>query len=175
MSTPIQDLIESYQALYGFLTAQNMISEAVEVNNHYRKILLLSCASFYESEITSIIRQFVKTNSNDDMVYEFLNSKAIERQYHTYFDWKNSSANINSFLGLFGNQFKQQISSEIKEGIDLQKYVKAFIELGRERNQMVHENFLEYNLEKTFDEIVALHYDALEFISFLKKAFNLDS
>lgn len=174
MSTPIQKLVESYQALHSFLTENNMISEDVEVQDHYRKILLLSCASFYESEITSVIRQFVKANSTNDMVYEFLNSKAIERQYHTYFDWKNTSANINSFLGLFGNQFKQQISSELKERDDLQKCVKAFIEIGRERNKMVHENFLEYNLEKTFDEIILLHNEALDFISFLKRAFNLN-
>jgi len=169
MISPIQSFIDDYKELYAFLTSQGKISESVEVNNHYRKILLLSCASFYESEITNIIRGFIKKHSDDDRVFDFLNNKALHRQYHTFFSW--SESNINSFLGLFGSDFKQKIAQEIKNNEDLQKQVKAFLEIGNERNKMVHGNFLEYKLDKTIEEISLLHNEAIKLIEYLHSIF----
>lgn len=171
MISPIQSFIKEYQELYAFLMSQGKISESIEVKNHYRKILLLSCASFYETQITILIQEFVKSNSTDERVFEFLNIKAIQRQYHTYFNWKDN--NINNFLGLFGTKFKDKICTEIKNSDNLQKYVKAFIAIGNERNKMVHENYLEYKLDKTFEEIVDLHSDASKLIEYLRSCFDL--
>lgn len=47
MSTPIQKLIDNYYELYDLLVKQGEISQSIQVNEHYRKILLLSCASYY--------------------------------------------------------------------------------------------------------------------------------
>lgn len=170
MISPIQSFINDYQELYTFLTSQGKISESIEVNDHYRKILLLSCASYYESQITNIIQEFIKKNSTDERVFDFLNNKAIQRQYHTLFNWKET--NINSFLGLFGSDFKQRISNEIKASEDLQKQVKAFLEIGNERNKMVHGNFLEYQLEKTIEEISSLHNEATKLIEYIRSIFD---
>lgn len=169
MASPIQSFIDNYHELNSFLLSQERISESVELNNHYRKVLLLSCASYYEDQITKIIQEFVKQSSNDERIFDFLNNKAIQRQYHTFFNWKES--NINSFLGLFGSEFKKKVSSEIKANEDLQKQVKAFLEIGDERNKMVHENFLEYQLEKTMDEIICLHNEAIKFVEYLQNKF----
>lgn len=168
MTSPIQSLVDNYYELNNFLSSQGMISELNEVNNHYRKILLLSCASYHENQIINIIQDFIKRNSDDDRVYYFLNNKAIQRQYHTLFDWESS--NINKFLGLFGLEFKQKTLMEINDE-SLQIYIKAFLTIGNERNKMVHENFLEYKLEKTFNEIVILHNDAMKLIEYLQSKF----
>lgn len=167
MSTPILQLIEGYYELNNLLVGQNELSQSVQVNEHYRKILLLSCASYYEKQIIQIIEEFVKSKTNDDRIVSFVKNKAINRQYHTYFQWEQTN-NINQFLGLFGAEFKQTVSEEIKLNEELSKQVKAFLEIGSERNKMVHQNFLEYQLEKTFDEIVILHNDALKFIEYIK-------
>lgn len=171
MSTPIQKFIEDYNDLQKILIGNGEISSSITVNEHYRKIFLLSCASFYETEIIEIIREFVFRNSKDNRVFELLNKKAIQRQYHTYFNWDQTN-NINQFLGCFGEEFKIKISSEIKNDENLSQYVKAFLIIGSERNKMVHGNFLEYKLEKTFEEIIQLHNDAKQFIEYLKKVFN---
>ncbi len=167
MPTPIQKLIDDYNDLYKILINNGEISSSIMVNEHYRKILLLSCASYYETEIVSIIQEFITKNSTDEKVFNFLNNKAIQRQYHTYFDWKQNS-NINQFLGLFGQEFKIKISDEIKNDEDLSLYVKSFLTIGFERNKMVHDNFLEYKLDKTIDEIIELHYNAYKFIQYLR-------
>jgi len=168
MSSPIQKFIEDYKKLNNFLISNGQISSLVDINEHYRKILLLSCASYYETQINDILKAFVKLNSNDDRIFFFMNNKAIQRQYYTYFDWDQTN-NINRFLGMFGEEFKATISNEIKSNNDLTSQVNAFLEIGAERNKMVHKNFLEYKLDKTFDEITALHNKAQLFIEYIRK------
>jgi hypothetical protein len=100
------------------------------------------------------------------MVKSLVKSKVIERQYHTYFDWKNRSA--NSFYKLFGGEFADSIKLKIKSDDKLKESEKAFLEIGSERNLLVHENFLGYQLNKTVDEILELFKKACDYISFLK-------
>jgi hypothetical protein len=50
--------------------------------------------------------------------------------------------------------------------------MKAFVTLGEERNKMIHNNFLSYNFEKTFEEIRVLYEDAVEFLNYLKTKFE---
>lgn len=171
MSTTIQKLIDNYYELYGLLVEQNEFSQSVQVNEHYRKILLLSCASYYEKQITQIIKDFISLKTEDERITSFVNNKAINRQYHTYFQWDQTN-NINQFLGLFGVEFKKAVSEEIRSSENLSRQIKSFLEIGAERNKMVHQNFLEYQLEKTFDEIVILHKDALNFIDYIKSKFQ---
>jgi len=117
-----------------------------------------------------MIKQFISNNSRDARVVTFSTNKAIERQYHTYFDWKQTT-NINQFLGLFGSDFRETVSSEIKNNGELAGQVEAFLIIGAERNKMVHGNFLEYVLEKSFDDLVSLHEKALRFIEYLTGKF----
>ena len=167
MASPIQSFIDEYNELYSYLLCSGQVSSATQVNNHYRKILLFSCASYYESQINEILNSFVNKNSSDERLNNFIINKAINRQYHTYFDWKQSS-NINGFLGLFGSNFKNRISKEIKDSPELCEYVRAFLIIGAERNKLAHENFLEYELNKTTEEIITLHNNASKFIDYLK-------
>ena len=170
MGSPIQTLIDDYRDLNNFLMANGQVSESLTVAEHYRKILLLSCASYYETRIVEVIKKFVEARASDERISAFVSNKAISRQYHTYFNWDQTN-NINSFLGLFGADFKDKITSEIKEDKDLQEQIKAFLTIGSERNKMVHNKFLECKLDKTFDEIVALQEKANLFIEYLEKIF----
>jgi len=162
----IKSFVEEYVDLRKFLTEKSEISMVSVVDNHFKKIYLLSCASYYEMEIKTIIKSLFEKQSQDERILSFVTNKAIERQYHTYFDWKKS--NINSFFGLFGESFKNVMMEKIKENDDLSSQIKAFLDIGEERNKMVHENFLDYKLEKTFDEINELNREATKFIEYLK-------
>ena len=82
------------------------------------------------------------------------------------------NTNINNFLGLFGSDFKVNISKEIADNERLKICMRAFLAIGNERNKMVHENFLDYQLEKTFDELISLHRDAITFIEYLSSALS---
>ena len=93
---------------------------------------------------------------------EFVKNKAISQQYHTFFDWKSSNA--NTFFSLFGEAFKTFMAAEIKNNGNLAESIKAFIELGRERNRLVHQDYGTFSLDKTTEEIFQLYRTALPFV-----------
>ena len=75
----------------------------------------------------------------------------IERQYHTLFDWKAN--NTNAFWKLFGEATKDSVRQRINSDDTLKTAEQSFIELGRQRNLLVHENFAEFDVNITVEEI----------------------
>ena len=167
-NTPIDKLYEDFNNLKNFLLENKELDYLIKIDNNFKKNLLISSASYIENELRRILINFIESNSNQ-IITHFLTNKAITRQYHTYFDWKAN--NINSFLGLFGDDFRENVKQKIKNN-NLEKNVKAFLELGRLRNELVHENFIEYKLEKTADEIKELFDSANEVIKLLEIEFS---
>lgn len=154
-------------ALLEFLAAHNELSFLASVEDMQRKTLLLGIASFFEHTIQEMLLRFVHARSaGDEAVVAMLKKKAIDRQYHTYFDWRGSNA--NSFFGLFGQTISDRCKKAVKESTDLDKSVRAFLELGNLRNELVHINFLTYPLEKTAEEIYALYKVAAPFLVWLE-------
>ncbi|MCA9077752.1 MAG: hypothetical protein KDA93_22185 [Planctomycetaceae bacterium] len=144
---------------------QNVASE------NFRKSLLLSAASFFERRLVSILTELVNQWSHSTLpLNEFVRIKAIERQYHTYFDWDRP--NGNPFFRLFGSDFKAFMERRCKDDEAFSDSVEAFIEIGRERNRLVHQDFGSYALEKTFDEIYDLYKKARHFLDNLEQCFT---
>ena len=62
-------------------------------NCNLRKVLLLSTASFFEVRICKAVEHFAEVHSNGHPgIQSLIQRKAINRQYHTYFDWKEKKA-----------------------------------------------------------------------------------
>ena len=53
---------------------------------------------------------------------------------------------------------------------ELQSAIEAFLELGNERNSLVHQNYATFPMEKTLEEIYLLYQRALIFVSTLPDA-----
>lgn len=92
----------------------------------------------------------------------FVKNKAVSRQYHTWFKWDDSNA--NQFFGLFGSEFKQMMTDRVKASDELRISIRAFLEVGNERNKLVHQDYASFALEKTLDEIYSLYRQALNFV-----------
>ena len=97
------------------------------------------------------------------MVSGLIQSKAIDRQYHTYFNWKTAK-NANSFFALFGSDFSEFMEAEVKQNSELDSAVKAFLDLGRDRNNVVHVDFATNAAAKTVDEVYDAYQTALQFV-----------
>lgn len=168
----VMDIVESLYKdtsdLDTFLMSKSEVSLRVSADANLRKSILLASASYFERQICDLIIEYVRSRTADERVVAFLNSKAISRQYHTYFNW--DSNNCNSFLGLFGAEFKKEFGARIAKNAALEEAVSLFIEIGRERNRMVHQDFGNYALEKTSAEINSSHRRAKLFISELRAA-----
>jgi RiboL-PSP-HEPN len=154
--------------LVDYLKSQLQLTFYSEAENSFRKTILLSSASFFEKEITDTVIKFAESHTgNNKLVVSIIRQKVVSRQYHTYFDW--NSSNANTFFGLFGDEFKNKMSQKVKDDEKLDKAIKAFIEIGRERNKMVHQNFAEIVIDKTADEIYKLYQSSLYFIQIVKR------
>lgn len=135
------------------------------INNTYKKSLLLSSASFFEAAITKAIHDFADKVSRHNMeIVAFIDNKAIKRQYHTFFSW--DSNNANQFLGLFGEVFKRKAQGLIRER-KLEEAETSFISIGKMRNQLVHQNYVEAQINDTFEEIYIKYVKACDFVELI--------
>jgi hypothetical protein len=163
-TTIIDQLYESNEMLLSYLRENGEYSLLYNEESSFPKVLLLAVASYFEEEVKQILLDFFQEQTTPPL-FHFVKNKAIKRQYHTFFSW--DAANANQFFGLFGEQFKNLMIAEVMNNDDLNKAIRAFMEIGKTRNALVHENFASYPLQKTAKEIYDLYQQALLFIHML--------
>lgn len=171
-ATFIDTLFGEQKELINFLQQHDQLSYSQSVEVLLSKTLLLSCASYFESRITNAISDYVSRVSNsDEALTSLVRTKAIKRQYHTYFQWDEGKRSVNPFFGMFGSTLKDSSKLELKDP-ELLQASAAFLELGDLRNILVHENFASYLLEKTADEIYLQYKSALTFVIYIENKLN---
>ena len=169
-SPKIKALHDEYCELIDFCREHNQVSFEMYINDTYRKSLLLSAASYFEAQISNAVHAFsVNASKGNKSLVAFVDNKAINRQYHTFFDWKGNNA--NQFLGLFGEDFKKNAKDQIKEK-ELENAEREFITLGKERNCLVHQNYIEAQVNSTFEEIYNRYETACDFVEFIVQILN---
>ena len=135
----------------------------VAASDTFRKALLIAAGSYFEYRIASCVLDHVSARSTGSvLVLSFFRNKAVNRQYHTWFKWDESNA--NAFFGLFGADFKRAMVDRVAKSDPLAESVRAFLEIGNERNKLAHQDFASFPLEKTMDEIYGLYGRALLFV-----------
>ena len=168
-STKIKALNDEYNELVEFCRANQQVSFEMYIDNTYKKSLLLSAASFFEVIIINAIHDYaVATSHQNATLVAFLDNKALKRQYHTFFSWEGN--NTNQFWGLFGDAFKAEAKTKIKEK-NLEEAETAFITIGRERNYLVHNNYIEAVVNYTFKELYSKYLDACNFVELITQLF----
>ena len=161
--TIVDSLYEDFSNMLAFLEEKGEVSWINVANENFRKVLLIAAASHFEKSMTDIVLNFVKqvTTENHPLTW-LVRNKAVSRQYHTWFDWKASNA--NQFFRLVGTDFQNHMKDEVDDDSDLNSAIQAFMEIGRERNRLVHEDFGSFSLEKTSEEIHNLYIKAIQFV-----------
>lgn len=164
-SSKIKALYDEYSELIDFCREHAQVSFEMYINDTYKKSLLLSAASYFETQISSAIHDFsAAASKGNSALISFVDNKALKRQYHTFFNWDCNNA--NQFLGLFGEDFKQSVRSKIKEK-NLEPAERAFLTIGRDRNCLVHQNFIEAPVNSTFEEIYERYVSACSFVELI--------
>ena len=162
--TIVDRLYTEYITLKDYLITSGEISFQNTADEIFRKNLLLTAASYFERRICESLEQWVcDTSGTNQLLVAFVKNRAITRQYHTLFDW--DAKNANSFFGCFGGSFRTTMAAKIQSDSSLGEAIKAFIEIGGERNRLVHQDFGSYTLEKTAEEIYTLYNTALIFVN----------
>lgn len=162
--TPIDSLINRHKDLTDFLEKQEQVTFKIEVDEQFTKILILSISSYFEHRIIESLNILV-SKTTPSPLKSFIEKKAIARQYHTYFAWRES--NINQFLGLFGEDFKKKLGTTLKFNSGLKEGMEQFMKLGNERNELIHQNLAESKTNWTLNEVVEKYEKALPFVNHL--------
>ncbi len=140
-------------------------------NANLRKVLLLSAASWFETRISEAVRQFAVVHSGAHPGIEgIIQRKAIDRQYHNYFEWKSQKP--GPFYSMFGDHCGELLKQAVNGAPALKKSLAAFLELGSLRNELVHENFAVFAFDKTAEEVYALYQSAEGFVTFVEKTLS---
>jgi hypothetical protein len=169
--TIIDSLYDEFIEVRKFLDDSKEISLSSIVDNTFKKTLAISAASYFEDELRKILlKYFNETSNNNNVVISFIKNKAITRQYHTFFDWK--SKNANKFFALFGEDFKESASNDIKTNESIEKAIRDFIDLGNTRNELAHLNFANIELNKTAEEVYDQFRQALLFLQYFENKLN---
>jgi hypothetical protein len=162
-TTHIDRMHGDFETLRGFLEQHEEISLLSMADANLSKCLLLTIASYFEATLTKHVRDFISDETEAHvLICALVENKAISRQFHTWFNW--DSKNANQFFGLFGTEFKQFTEREMKNNAEIDQGVRAFLELGSDRNRLVHQDFGNFVLEKTSAEIFASYRKALKFV-----------
>jgi hypothetical protein len=145
------------------LMSANEVSLQIMLESNLRKTLLLSSASYFEHTLSAAVGRFTEeVTFGNAMMLTLVHSKAISRQYHTWFDW--DANNANKFFKLFGKVFYDHMTAIIGENDALVGNIRAFMEIGRQRNLLVHSDYASHFIDKTPDEIYALYLAANGFV-----------
>src|SRR5258708_2033077 len=172
MATAIDRLVERQDAVLNFLRDSNQLSMALDFEDSYRKLLVMACGSLFESYLLAHIYDFARSSS-DIRVAEFVKNKALNPQYHTLFKW--DAANVNQFLGVFGEAYKQRISTELNANVSLNQGVRDFLQIRAERNRLAHGILGEIAHDLTVQEIKDKFYSAWSFLQYLAGPLTIDS
>ncbi len=159
----IDELWNDHNDLAGYLQSNNQLGLHSRVHDSFRKTLIIATASYFEVQLTeTIVGLYGSADHGAGVLAEFVRRQAIDRRFAQLFQW--GGPNANSFYSLFGRDFADHMKQRVRSDQCLDDSVKAFLEIGNLRNQLVHENYADFRLEKTVDEIYELYRTALYFL-----------
>jgi len=184
--TFINNLIQDFNKIQEIImpveptTAQN-------ISVHLTKILILTCASYYEQKIQDAYISYAQRESDSygDRPHGFDNDKRDKSIYQKFsFGRIESSEDQNQLpeikkllepLKFFGEKFRDKVYAEINGDFEKEKQLKAFQEIFAIRNLVAHQAFIEFSSNKirgkSFMDIKNLHDDAIKFVEYLISKF----
>jgi hypothetical protein len=161
-STPVDRVYADLQSAVQALGDKSQISLRSSVEDLFSKALLLSAASWFEYRITEgILAVSSELSNNSTPLLSFVRNKGVNRQFHTYFDWDGNNA--SKFFVLFGAGFAGYMRTLVNADPKLGEAIQAFLDIGNDRNRMVHGNYGAFVLDKTPADIYALYQKANPF------------
>ena len=165
----IDELWRDHGRLVDYLRANNELQMMSRIEESFARTLVIATASYFEVKLTDAIcdvyREFTQGASSLTL---FVRKQGIGRRFAQLFDWGNDSGpapNANRFYKLFGDEFAVHMRRKVQGDRFLDEGVRAFLEIGNIRNQMVHGNFADFQIDKTVDDLYDLYGKADRFVT----------
>lgn len=168
-SDPVRQLLEGQRAACSYLRQAGQLSFAIDIERELAKVFVLSAASYFEHRIVAAIENLT-SRLGDERVTTLVRNKAIKRQYHTYFAWDDRR--LGPFRTMFGDAVADTLKNRAGEDEAFRTAQEAFLEIGHQRNLIVHGNFATYSLPGTIDEWLETYDRAEGFVSFVEDSLS---
>lgn len=141
-----------------------------EILSTITKDFIICIASHHEKSICDIIGDTARQNVNNPYIVNFLEKKAIARQYHTFFSWKEPPrAFANQLFGLFGQHFLGKAKEKIRADNDFCTSLECFHYIGKTRNDLVHNNYISQSVDSTLEDLFYKYSESKKFLTFFKE------
>lgn len=165
----IEELVEDYDFVKSRLLLEE-VSVAQNIQRHLTKMLILSCASYYENAVTNALVAYAQKHSKKYKNLPHGFDTIEKRSFFQMFDFgrdklKNAKAFFNP-LSFFGIQFKETLIAEVSGNEEHEQNMLAFQEVCSMRNSLTHNDLITYSdaSSKSFEDIKALHDKAIKFL-----------
>ena len=163
----IEAFYKAHTDLIEFLIENGQPTFASDTTDNFRRSLVLAVASFFETEISAIVRALPARHADGNaFLTALVDQKAVTRQYHGYFDWDKTNA--NKFFSMFGPEYKAACQKKVEAEPDFQAGVRAFLSLGDTRNRIAHLNYVEFTVDKTPNDIITEFRSAMKFVDYVR-------
>lgn len=155
---------------------------------HLTKILILTCASYYEQKLQNAYKIYAEKESNkyQDNPHCFNFDKKDKSLYNKFSFGKIETSDDKSSLPetkkmleplvFFGEKFHDKIYVEVDRDCNKVRQLKAFQEMFVIRNLIAHNTFVEFTSnkirDKSFNDIMQLHNEAIKFVDYLTEKFS---
>ena len=161
-ATPVDELYQDFQELIGKVDVLDL-SLQTTLRITFSKSLLMAVAGYFEDQVQSQVIGFVRNStSGNELVEQLVLRRSFGRHYSALFTW--DAKNANTFFRHFGDAFYQSMNRYANEHSEYQEAVRSFLEIGNTRNELAHENYAQFSLDKTMEEIYASYKIALRFV-----------
>jgi hypothetical protein len=158
----LQRFCDESAELKKFLSDQGQLTLVRAAEDNSRKALILCAASLFEHRITEALLSYTeRVSRSDGCITALVRIKAIKRQYHSFFEWETKKA--GPFFALLGKPLGERLKTQCSVS-PAKDELESFLELGYLRNCLVHQNFAEYVLDSTGDEVRMLCEGADNFV-----------
>lgn len=183
----IEDLIDDFNKVQE-LILPNEPTTAQNLSVHLTKILILTCASYYEQQLQNAYITYAQRESDRyaDKPHGFDNDKRDKSVYQKFtFGKIENSEDLSQLpeirrmlepLKFFGEKFRDKIYDEVNGDVNKEQQLKAFQEIFAIRNLIAHQTFVEFTSNKirgkSFTDIKNMHDEAIKFVEYLKNKFT---
>lgn len=156
--TAVDDVFRDYRALLRLLP-ETAVSDRVALDGHFRKLCVLSSASYLETLMTFHMRDVFKDIGVARE--EFVRRTVIERKFFTWFDF--DSPTPASFFKKFGIECHDRYKDAIQRSPDFDEHARSFMRLCIARNTLVHGNLAGSDSSLTPEECETEFRHAIQF------------
>lgn len=162
--TAVDDYFSSFNELAKAVALTDMSGQTF-VEEIGSKTLLIAAAGDLEVRFCRAIEECFEASNPKTHLNVFVRNQALKRKFFTMFNW--DAANVNTFLGLFGDDKKTEMAQFLSEH-PYNEEMQAFLFIGRFRNKVVHDGLASTSLESTIDDVYDKYRKALAFVNFVR-------